>query len=62
MAYKEDYKADERADEICLAGKEKCYGAQLLSGRVLDSRLRGCRFEPHRCHCVVLEQNTLILA
>ena len=28
-------------------------GAQWLSGRVLDSRLRGCRFEPHRRHCVV---------
>ena len=23
------------------------------SGSVLDSRLRGRRFEPHRCHCVV---------
>ena len=23
------------------------------SGRVLDSRLRGCGFEFHRCHCVV---------
>ena len=31
--------------------------------RVLDSRLRGCGFEPHRCHCVVvLEQDTFILA
>ena len=28
-------------------------GAQWLSGRVLDSRLRGCGFEPHRRHCVV---------
>ena len=38
-------------------------GAQWLSGRVLDSRPRGCRFEPHRCHCVVvLEQDTFILA
>ena len=27
--------------------------AQWLSGRVLDSRLRGCEFEPHRRHCVV---------
>ena len=24
-----------------------------LSGRVLDLRLRGCGFEPHRHHCVV---------
>ena len=28
-------------------------GAQWLSGRVLDSRLRGLGFEPHQCHCVV---------
>ena len=28
-------------------------GAQWLSGRVLDSRLRGHRFEPHRYHCIV---------
>ena len=28
-------------------------GAQWLSGRVLDSRMRGHGFEPHRCHCVV---------
>ena len=27
-------------------------GAQWLSGRVLDSRLRGRWFEPHRHHCV----------
>ena len=38
-------------------------GAQWLSGRVLDLRPRGCGFEPHRRHCVVvLEQNTSILA
>ena len=38
-------------------------GAQWLSGRVLDSRPRGCGFEPHRRHCVVvLEQDTFILA
>ena len=28
-------------------------GVQWLSGRVLDSRPRGCGFEPHRRHCVV---------
>ena len=28
-------------------------GAQWLSGRVLDSRLRGRGFEPHRRHCIV---------
>ena len=38
-------------------------GAQWLSGRVLDSRPRGCRREPYRRHCVVvLEQDTFILA
>ena len=38
-------------------------GAQLLSGRVLDTRPRGRRFEPHRRHCVVvLEHDTFILA
>ena len=40
-----------------------CEGAQWLSGRVLDSRPRGCGFEPHQRHCiVVLEQDTFILA
>ena len=34
-----------------------------LSGRVLDSRLKGRRSEPHRRHCVVVfEQDTFILA
>ena len=28
-------------------------GAQWLSGRVLDSRLNGGEFQPHRRHCVV---------
>ena len=28
-------------------------GTQWLSGRVLDSRPRGHRFEPHQRHCVV---------
>ena len=38
-------------------------GAQWLSGRVLDSRPKGCGFEPQRRHCVVvLEQDTFILA
>ena len=34
---------------------------QLLSGRVLDSRLRGSRFEPHLRHCVVFLTKTLII-
>ena len=38
------------AENICFIGK---MGAQWLSGRVLDSRPKGRRFEPHRCHCVV---------
>ena len=38
-------------------------GAQWLSGRVLDSRPRGCGFEPHQRDCVVvLEQDTFIQA
>ena len=38
-------------------------GAQWLRGRVLDSRPKGRRFEPHPSHCVVvLEQDTFILA
>ena len=38
-------------------------GAQWLSGRVLDSRPRGRRFEPHRRHCVVvLQQDTFFRA
>ena len=38
-------------------------GAQWLSGRVLVSRPRGCGFEPHWRHCVVvLERDTFILA
>ena len=31
----------------------KKYGAQWLSGRVLNSRSRGCWFRPHHLHCVV---------
>ena len=31
----------------------KHWGMQWLSGRVLNSRLRGRGFEPHRNHCVV---------
>ena len=38
-------------------------GGQWLSGRLLDSRQKGRRFEPHWCHCVVvLEQDTFIKA
>ena len=38
-------------------------GAQWLSGRVLDLRLRDRGFEPHQHHCVVvLEQDTFIIA
>ena len=36
-------------------------GAQWLSGRVCDLRLRGCVFEYHQHHCVVvLEQDTFL--
>ena len=36
-------------------------GVQLLSGIVLDSRLRGRRFEPHLWHCVVFLSKTLFI-
>ena len=36
-------------------------GAQLLSGRVLDLRLRGRTFEPHLRHCVVFLSKTHII-
>ena len=39
----------------------KMFGAQWLSGRVLDSRPRGCGFEPHHCHYCVLVQDIIIL-
>ena len=43
--------------------RNKFRGAQWLSGRVLDSRLKGRGFEPHWRHCVVVfEQDTFILA
>ena len=35
-------------------------GVQWLSGRVLDSGPRGCKFEPHRLHCVVFLSKTLL--
>ena len=38
---------------FCLSAISRHTGAQLLSFRVLDSRPRGCGFEPHRRHCVV---------
>ena len=38
---------------IMLSDKTDFKGAQWLSGRVLDSRLRGRGLEPHRRHCVV---------
>ena len=33
-------------------------GKQWLSGRVLDSRSRGCGFEPNRQHCLVSLRKT----
>ena len=30
------------------------YSQSTLSGRVLDSRPRGCGFKPHRRHCAVV--------
>ena len=49
--------------EPSLPSTQNIAGAQWLSGRVLDSRPKGCGFEPHRRHCVVVrEQDTLIPA
>ena len=48
---------------LCEFFTNEIQGAQWLCGRVLDSRPRGCGFEPHWFHCVVvLEQDTFILA
>ena len=33
-------------------GTDQTVGAQWLTGRVLDSRPRGCGVESHRHHCV----------
>ena len=44
----------------CMSGIYNSAGTQWLSGRVLDSRTRGCGFE--RQFVVVLEQDTFILA
>ena len=51
-------------DSLCLSQQlYRDMGAQWLSGRVLDSRLKGRGFEPHPRHCVVvLERDTFILA
>ena len=47
----------------CILFTDQLLLTRECSGRVLDSRLRGRGFEPHRCHCiVVLEQDTFILA
>ena len=35
-------------------------GAQWLSGTMLDSRLRGCGFQPHRHHCLVSLSKNII--
>ena len=42
----------------CYSDKKR---VQWLSSRVLDSRSRGCRFDPHRQHCIVSLSKTLIL-
>ena len=38
------------------------YGAQWLSGRVLDLRMRGRGFEPQQRHCVVSLSNNIHLS
>ena len=62
LAYCLDYKLPKNKSRI-ESRRQELMGAQWLSGIVLDSRQRGCMFEPHRHHCVVvLEQGTFILA
>ena len=34
--------------QVEISKREQC-----LSGRVLDSRPRGCRFQPHQHYCIV---------
>ena len=42
---------------FCTMCYEECSDSD--SGRVLDSRSRGCEFEPYRRHCVVSVSKTL---
>ena len=58
-----DPSPDPRDQKVIIQLFQNNVGAQWLSGRVFDSRLRGSGFEPHRRHCVViLEQDTFMLA
>ena len=41
-----------------LSSQKWFWGAQWLSGRVFDSRQRGCGFEPHGRHCLVTFSKT----
>ena len=43
-----------RVGIVCLHDK----GDQWLSGRVLDSRPKGCGLEPHWLHCIVCLNKT----
>ena len=47
------YQGNLHTDQLWASMHSISGGAQWLSGRVLDSRPRGGRFEPHRRHCVV---------
>ena len=43
----------DRLDKTIAVDWDLNMGAQWLSGRVLDWRPRGRRYEPHRHHCIV---------
>ena len=61
MIHCKSYESSMQAKHVCALTTAE--GVQWPSGTVLDLRLRGRRFEPYRCHCVVvLEQDTFILA
>ena len=52
------YSISDSLSVLMLCPRERSQGEQWLSGRVLDSRPRGCGFEPLLRHCVVvLEQD-----
>ena len=43
-----------QTEYLWIARDHTVQGAQWLSGRVLDSKQRGCRFQPYQRHCVVV--------
>ena len=52
---------DEMLQKLSHSICQSTRGMRWLSGRVLESRPMGCRFEPHRRHCLVSFSKTLDL-